>query len=293
MHTSRLLLLVLSFCVVCLSASGQQTASTSSPPATSDPQAVALVQRSLTSLAGRVTVKDVTLTGNAQWIAGSDDKTGTATVTAMAGGYSKLSLNLPSELRNEIRNPSAIPLPGALPPNAPAAVAQASQSAGAWSGPDGVLHPMVSHNVMTDATWFFPSFTLANITSSQTYVLSYAGQETLNGQSVLRVSASQQLPTLSNVPAQMAGLPQHLSQMDVYLDPTTSLPVALAFNAHPDGNALLDIPVQIQFSNYQPINGLLVPLHVQKYVNNSLVLDLQFNTATLNTGLTAASFQLQ
>lgn len=291
MRASRLLPLV--FCVVCLSASGQQTTSTSSPPATSSPQAVALLQQSLSVLIGSTTVTDVTLTGSAQRIAGSDDETGTANVTAMAGGYSKLSLNFPSGLRSEIRNPSAIPLPGALPPNAPAAMAQAAQPVGAWSGPDGALHPMVSHNVMTDATWFFPAFTLANVIASQTSVLSYVGQGTLNGQSVLHVSASQQLPTLSNVPAQMTGLPQHLSQTDLYLDPTTSVPVALAFNIHPDGNASLDIPTQIQFSNYQAVNGMLVPFHVQKFLNNSLVLDLQFTNATFNSGLAAANFQIQ
>jgi hypothetical protein len=283
------------FCLVSTSASGQQTASSAPPPTTSDPQAVALIQRSLAALIGSATVSDVTLTGTAQRIAGSDDETGTATLTAMPGGYSKLSLTLPSGARNEIRNPSGTPLPGVLPPNVPAAVAQTAQPVGAWSGPDGVPHGMASHNVMTDATWFFPAFTIANVLSSagRTYILSYGGDAILGGQSVLHVSAFQQWSPASNAPSAIASLSQHLSQMDIYLNSTTSLPVALEFNAHPDANALVDIPVQIQFSNYQVVSGAAVPLRVQKYVNNVLVLDLQLNSSALNTGLTASSFQLQ
>ncbi|HXX18698.1 MAG TPA: hypothetical protein VEJ46_04800 [Candidatus Acidoferrum sp.] len=293
MRASRLLPLVLIVCVVCSSASAQQTASTSSPPATSDPQAVALVQRALVALTGGATVSDVTLTGTARRIAGSDDETGTATLTATAASDSKVSLNFPSGQRTEIRNHSAVPLPGALPPGVPASVLQAVQPVGAWSGPDAAMHGMAGHNIMTDPSWFFPALTLGNLLSSQAYVLSYVGPEALNGQAVVHVSATQQFPLLSNADPQSASLLQHLSQMNIYLDPTTSLPVALAFNAHPDANALVDIPTEIQFSSYQAVGGVLAPFHVQKQVNHSLVLDLQFNNATFDSGLTAVSFQLQ
>lgn len=300
MRVSRLVGLLFLCCLISASLSAQQATSTSSPPATSDPQAIALLNQCVKAVVGGVSVSDVTLTGTAERIAGSDDETGTATLTGMSGGYSKLSLNFPSGARTEIRNASATPLSGGLPPGAPVTVTQMSQPAGAWSGPDAVLHGMASHNVMTDATWFFPALTLANI-ASQNYTVSYIGQETLNGQAVVHVSASRPAAVLNGSSAappgplgmSLATLLQHLNQMDIYIDPTTSLPVAFAFNAHPDGNAFVDIPVRIQFSNYQSTNGTQVPLHVQKYLNNSLILDLEFSNATLNSGLTAASFQLQ
>src|SRR5208282_3730699 len=270
--------------------SAQQTGSSAPASATNDPQAVAAVKSSLSALVGQANVADVTLTGNAQWIAGSAEESGTATLQAMAGGYSQLSLSLSSGPRSEIRNPSAIPLPGGLPADIPASVAQTPQPVGAWSGVDGALHPIAQHNLLTDATWFFPAFTLGNLTSSQGYVLSYIGLETLNGQQVVHVSASEPFPT---APTQVSPLLRHLSQMDLYFNSTTLLPVALDFNVHPDNNAGLDIPIEIQFSSYQPINGVQVPFHVQKYLNNDLVLDLQLNNATLNSGLTAAAFQLQ
>jgi hypothetical protein len=300
MRILRRLGVVAIFCCVSLATSAQQATSAPAPATTSNPQAVALFQRALAVLTGGVTVSDVTLTGTAQRIAGSDNETGTATLTAMTAGYSKASLSFPSGLRNEIRNPAGIPLPGGLPQGLPASAEQAPQPVGAWSDPDGALHPIVSHNLMTDATWFFPALTLANV-ASQNYVVSYIGPETLNGQSVVHLSVSRPVAVPSGSSVAPPGPPgvsfasfmQHLSQMDIYLDSTTLVPVALAFNEHPDGNALVDIPTQIQFSNYQNRSGIQVPLHVQKSLNNSLVLDLQLTNATVNSGLSANAFQLQ
>lgn len=278
----------------CLLISASLSAQQSNPTTrTSDPQAVALAQRSLTALTGGAPVSDVTLTGTVQRIAGSDNETGTASVKGTALGDSRLDLSLPAGNRSEIRNHAALPLLGSLPPLAPTAATQAVQRAGAWIGPDGVIHGMATHNVMTDATWFFPPSTLARILSSGGYILSYVGPETLNGQSVTHLQVSQPLPATMTVPQQVATLMLHLSQMDLYLDSTTLLPVALDFNVHPDNNAGLDIPAEIQFSNYQPVNGVQVPFHVQRYLNNGLVLDLQINNVTFNSGLPGTTFQLQ
>lgn len=56
---------------------------------------------------------------------------------------------------------------------------------------------------------------------------------------------------------------------------------------------MLDIPTEIHFSDYRTVNGVPIPFHVQKYVNNSLTLDLQFQTAVLNNNLPASVFAVQ
>jgi hypothetical protein len=282
MRMLRLLCVIAVFCFASVAASAQQSTSSAASAATSDPQAVALIQRALVALTGGVPVSDVTLTGTAQRIAGSDNETGTATLTAMSTENSKLSLSLSSSVTSEIRNSAGTPLSGT-------STSQVPQPVGAWSGPDGVLHAMAEHNLMTDASWFFPAFTVNSVSTSQSFVVSYIGQETHNGLSALHVTAWQTFPRSAQAPP----LVSHLTQMDFYLDPVSYVPVALDFDVHPDNDAALDIPVEIRFSNYQAVNGVQVPFHVQKYVNNGLVLDLQFGSAALNSGLTAASFQLQ
>ena len=144
--------------------------------------------------------------------------------------------------------------------------------------------------MLTDSSWFFPALTLTRVASSSSIAATYVGQETLNGQSVLHVSVSQ-IPPVATAPD--VSIMQHLTEMDFYLDPTTYLPVALSFNTHPDQTELTDISVQILFSNYQTFSGVQVPTHVQQFLNGCLSLDIQMQSATLNSGLTISNFPVQ
>ena len=72
-----------------------------------------------------------------------------------------------------------------------------------------------------------------------------------------------------------------LTTTDVFLDLRNPLrPVALDFSVHPDTNALVDIPVEIQFSNYTSVNGVWIPFTVEKFVNSTLALTLQVGSAS-------------
>jgi hypothetical protein len=62
------------------------------------------------------------------------------------------------------------------------------------------------------------------------------------------------------------------------------------FQTHPDNNLGQDIPVHIRYLDYRSVNGIQVPFRVQKFLNGTLSLDLQFDSASFNTGLTANSF---
>lgn len=233
-------------------------------------QALRVLQNSYSALVGTVAVNNLTLTGSSEWIAGSDDEVGTATYRAVPSA-NRLDLAFPNGTRSEIRsNASGVP-------------------SGTWIGLDAVSHAMANQNLMSDAGWF-PAFTLGNLISSSNTVLTYIGQETRNGASVVHISASQLFPNLSG---DSAVLMQHLTQVDIYLDPTTSLPVSYVFNSHPDSNALLDIPTEIRYSNYQNNGGAQIPFHVQKFINNTLTIDLQFQNAALNSGITAAQISAQ
>jgi hypothetical protein len=297
MNALRLLCLFSISCLVSTSVSARQSTSSAAPPVTSDPQAVALIQSALAAVTRGVPVSDVTLTGTADRVAGSDNESGTATLSATSVGDSRINLNFPSGQRTEIRNHAALPLADSVAPGVPAAAVegqtQTMQPAGSWSGPDGVPHGMPNHNLATDAAWFFPAATLVRIAALQGYIFVFFGEETHNGQPAIHVSVSQPPSPSYDYSPPIAALMQHLSQMDFYLDPTTLLPMALAFNIHPDNNAACDLPAEIRFSGYQTKGGVQIPFHVQKYVNNGLVLDLQFSSAVLNSGLLAATFDLQ
>jgi hypothetical protein len=156
---------------------------------------------------------------------------------------------------------------------------------GTWSGPDGTVHPMAFQNLLNGPFWFFPVLALGLSSSVVGSGVTYVGHETHNGLAVEHVTVVQ-----SSAAAGMAvdALLIHLTQLDFYLDSTTLLPDALDFNIHPDDNALVDIPVEIRFGSYNAVNGAQVPFHVQQFINNSLALELQIQTVSLNTGITVA-----
>jgi hypothetical protein len=263
MHFTRFGLLI-SILLLTAPLQAQQTATTSA-------QGVVLLQQSLAALVGTTSIADVTLTGTARRIAGSDDETGTAVLTALAIGDARMDFSFPSGQRSEVRTTSN------------------SVPAGIWTGPDGKSHPQSQHNLVTDSSWFFPAMTLGRLVSSQNSSVSLIGQETRNGVSVVHLTVSQQFPDMPN---RIALLMQHLSQMEIFLDSSTQLPVALAFNQHPDNDAGLDMPGEVRFLDYRAVNGVQVPFHIQRYLNNSLILDVQLQAATLNSGLTASAFAI-
>ena len=82
-----------------------------------------------------------------------------------------------------------------------------------------------------------------------------------------------------------------MSTTDFYLDSVTFLPVAIAFKVHPDKDMNTDIPMEIGFANYQPVNGIQVPFHIQRMLNGGVVLDLSVNSAVMNSGLAVSKLQ--
>jgi hypothetical protein len=235
-------------------------------------QAIPILQRSLGVLVGRTAINDATLTGTARRVAGSDDETGTAVLKALATGEARMDVGFPSGPLSEVW------------------VNSVNGQSGRWTGPDGKTHAMSQHNLLTDSSWFFPPLTLSKWLSTPGYAISLVGQESRNGVTVEHLTVSL---LASALPADLSATFQHLSQSEIYLDSASGLPVALAFNIHPDNNLLLDLPVEIRLSDYRNVNGIQVPFHVQKYLNNSLILDIQLQTATVNSGLTASAFAIQ
>jgi len=234
----------------------------SQPPATV--QVPVFLQQSLGALTKGMAINDVTLTGSARRVAGSTDETGTATLQALTTGETRVGWSFPSGVQTEILTNSV---------NGPA---------GQWIGPDGTSQIIPQHNLFIDPAWFFPALLIYRATSSQSSVLIDVGSEVRDGQPVEHLTMSQQFPgTTTSISALM----QHLSETELYVDPSSLLPVAIAFKIHPDKNVLRDIPAEIRFSDYRIVSGAQVPFHVQRYVSGVLTLDLQFQTVALNTGL--------
>ncbi len=242
----------------------QQTAVTS-------PQGSQFLQKALIALAPNLSLTDVTLSGSVRRIAGSDDQSGSAVLKALSSGAARTDLSFSSGTRSEVVNSSS------------------STPTGAWSGFDGVSHRIAFHNLLSEPAWFFPVFAVSHRLSSG-YIATDLGPETHNDQLVEHISVAQiSVSQLAGGAAQF----QQLSRVEFYLDSNTFLPTDISFNIHPDDNVLIDIPVEIHFSDYRSVNGVQVPFHVEKFLNNSLVLDFQAQSAAINSGLSVSEFAIQ
>jgi hypothetical protein len=209
------------------------------------------------------------MAGTARRIAGSDDETGPAIFKALATGESRLDLSLASGPRSEVRGKS---------PDGPV---------GSWSGPDGRSHPMARHNLYTEPEWL-PANAVSSLLSLQNLLITEIRAETRGDSSLIHLTTYQQFSGDSS--DRPATLRQNLSRTEILLDADTLRPIILIFNTHPDDDALVDIPIEIHFSDYRTVSGTQVPFHVQKFFNGSLLLDLQFETASINSGLSAGEF---
>lgn len=240
--------------------------------ASQDPQAVALATSALAALTNGGQINDITLTGTATRTADSDIETGPITLTALGTADSRMDLVTSGGTRSEIRNSAN------------------GTSQGSWIDLDGTSHAIAGQNCFTDSAWFFPALTVLSQLSSANVVATYVGEEARGGASVQHLRFASYY---SGLDSDTSNLVAALTTEDVYLDSTSLLPVAFVFNAHPDNDANTNIPVEIDFANYQSVNGVSVPFKIQKLVHGTLFLDITIQSSTLNSGLTDSTFTAQ
>lgn len=244
------------------------------------PQASAtgILARALSAVSGGTAIQDVVLTGQVKRIAGSTNETGQAELKALFSGEVRIDLSFPSGPSREIHTH------GERGP------------VGEWSGADRKSHATPYHNLLVDAPWFSPALLLARASTAATgKIVTVVGRANSGGHPLdhLRIaspSAMAASQTSPRLPQTILNALQKAAQFDLYLDSATALPVEMDFQTHPDNDVIRDIPVRIRYSDYRAVNGVQVPFHVQKFLNNSLYLDLQFDAASFNTGLAANSF---
>jgi hypothetical protein len=243
--------------------------STKKQLAVSDPQAAAYAVQSIAAMTGLAVIRDVTVTGNVTWTLGPDPETGTGTFRAVGTGESRMDLELSSGTRTEIRDAST---------GTPLGKWIASNASGKFA----------FHNCLTDAVWFFPVLSSLSQGANPNFVFSYIGQEQHNEVPSLHIRVYQRSPIgLTNSPV------PRLSRVDFYLDPNSYLPLAIAFNVHTDKDMHTTIPAEIRFANYQSVNGVQIPFHMQRLLNGTVVLEVTLTSALFNTGLPQNLFSLQ
>jgi hypothetical protein len=56
----------------------------------------------------------------------------------------------------------------------------------------------------------------------------------------------------------------------------------LKYTIHPDSNSSVNLAVEVRYSNYKDVSGVELPMHIERYVNGSLQLSIDINSAAVN-----------
>ena len=250
---------------------------TAPPLAQANSQGAALLNQSLAALGAESPATDVTLVGQITiFMPGGTTNTGTITMAARGDAQAEITMSLPTGTATEVRSISASGVPAEV-----------------RTAPNGsVTHNPTSSLFTPHPAWFFPQFVLSAQPSSNLSG-AFIGSETRAGVPVNHVEIWQ-LPPASSTTAMPAILMQHFTQCDVYLDPATSLPVSMVYWVQPiyanDPPAKFfhkdnRVPVEIQFSNYQSVQGVPVAHQLNAFLQGHQIYSIQVSSATINSGV--------
>lgn len=213
----------------------------------------AIVQRAITAFS-LVPVHSVHLTGRAHAIAGSRNESGTFSFDLQATDASTLSLSLTLLTRTDTVD------------------AFSEDPHCTYTDANGVLHQTAVHNCWHPLDWIIPVLGL----SDHAQMLNIQQQPAGPGIDQLLISH-----TVTTARGRAQPLITRLSTMTLKFNQTTELPTAVEFNTHPESDAGVDINIGIRYSNYHSVNGASIPFHIEKYLNNGLILTLDVDNASI------------
>jgi hypothetical protein len=233
-------------------------------PPQRDPQAIAILQRAVVAMGGSAPA-DSTATGTLSIVEGSSYQTGTIEIFTRGLKQTAESVSLPDGRR---------------------AVVYSNGDAKETIGAESFNPPL--ELIVTDQCPDFPLPLLQSALSNRDAALRYIGAESLNGAAVQHV---QLWNSFASKPRLQRLAP--FSVRDVWLESSSGLPVKLAYSRRAAGGASPAIPLEVFFSNYTNVSGVLYPYEIKKSFNGSAWQTITIQNVSVNTGLTDSQFVVE
>lgn len=225
------------------------------------PTSASIVAQEIAALCPQGPITDVLMNGTASWTMGSDNETGQVVLKARAKGESRIDLVLGNGTRSEIRIGD------------PLSPTFETLAGGQWT-------TRAAHNSWVESNWFFPALSALVVGPRNNFDLS-------------PVSASPRIYSQFQIANQKPAITSQIQALSTVLydiDPSSHLPIALHLFVHPEEDLSVNIPVDVQFSDYRVVNGVQVPFRIQRYLDGSLQLDITISSVTINPGLSDSDF---
>jgi len=259
-------LFVVAFLLSLYSAQAQQTSAPTTP--TRDPQAITILTQCLQAA------------GGTQAISAIQDFTGTGTIT-----YNWANQNVAGSVTVKGRGTGQFRLDADLP-NGKLSWA-VSKGDGFYQELDGRTRHIFFQNAVNFGSLTFPYVAIAASLSDTSTSVSYIGVNVQNGQKTYDIRMQQNFSTDRDP----TGILSKLTKRDFFIDATTFQVVSISDMVHPEKITTIDIPHEMQFSDYQTVNGVVVPFSISELADGQHTYTIQLSQITFNTGLQDSDFQ--
>jgi hypothetical protein len=267
MRRSSTAMLIAILSILPISLFAQQTTQTVATPQR-DQQAVSILTQCLGAAGGQqviTAIMDYKATGTVTYFWAGQEVTGTTTVKGRgvdqfridsalsSGNYSLITSKGSGELRDIRGNTTQIPY----------------------------------HNAVTATNLSFPLAEIGTRLLDTTYNITYVGLVTTNGHQAHQIRTSKVIATASGIadPIQL-----RLTTRDFFIDTQSFQVLETEDMVHPNTNANLNTPREVQFSNYSVINGILVPQTITEIIGGQQTWTIQLSQINFNVGLTDNDF---
>jgi hypothetical protein len=125
----------------------------------------------------------------------------------------------------------------------------------------------------------FPLLALAHWLKSPDLDLQTVGAETVEGKQVNHISVKKR--DITNTSSLFERARAEAIRCDLFTDVETNIPLRIRYYEHP-GDWRISVPVDLEFSDYRSLNGVLFPFTVTRYVREQKISQIQYRSVDFN-----------
>ncbi len=245
---------------------------------TKDPKGVAVLTQSVNASGATNPLKpvqDFTATGTITYFWAGEQVQGTATVRGRAPDQFRLDANLPS-------SPACVGCAGTR-----------SYAVNRWAGAlkeaDSAVKEIPLHNVMNVGVLTFPYLNVQAALNDPLTEVKYVGLAEVAGHQAHQVRVVRHFPPETDPDGTIA----KLCTTDYFGEPVTYLVLKTLDMTHPNETLIEDLLHEVEFENYAPADGVMVPMLIREKIIGQTIWELRLTGVVFNAGLMDATFALQ
>jgi hypothetical protein len=261
------LALILLSSIFAFAANSGGQATTTQAPVSKDTQAVSVLTQALNAAGGLSAIgaiQDFTATGNITYY-WDQPVQGTVTVRGRGLHEFRLDATLADGVHSWFVN----------------------SSTSFQENPDGSTLPLPSQNIVKPANLTFPLLHLVMAIQDAAVTVSYGGLVTHDGQQVHDILIQRTFPQSSDP----LGALGRITKAHIFIDPNALTIQSILDTAYRRDLGPGEFSHEMQFSNYQAVNGVFVPMSVTEFISNQQTETIQLTQINFNTGLADSDFE--